>query len=152
MTADDACIFCRIASGHAPAQFVHADERVIAFLDVAPVTAGHVLVIARRHSDPLPTMPPEDLLAVMQVVQRITAAYLNHAGAEAVNVTQANGSLAGQTVFHTHFHVIPRFAGDTHEWRTPLGAYASEDAMSGAALRVRDALAALTSVEGGLYV
>ena len=106
------CLFCKIVDGEIPAQIVHADARTIAFMDIAPATRGHCLVVPRTHTDDLLTADPEDVLACSVVAQEhARRAYEDH-GAAGVNVLQSSGAAAWQSVFHLHFHVIPRYEGD----------------------------------------
>jgi histidine triad (HIT) family protein len=106
------CIFCGIVAGAMPAERVYEDERTVAFLDIAPACDGHVLVISRAHSDDIHAAAPADLAAVAATVQQMAARISGALGAEGVSVVQSNGRAAGQTVFHYHVHVLPRFAGD----------------------------------------
>jgi len=109
-----ACIFCRILAGEAPASFVHRDDLVSAFLDIRPVTPGHLLVIPNRHieaSHDLPAATADRLFSVGRALARVlrSGAVVDGAG---VNLFVADGEAAGQEVFHAHLHVIPRFPGD----------------------------------------
>jgi histidine triad (HIT) family protein len=106
------CIFCGIAAGALPAERVHEDERTVAFLDISPACDGHVLVIPRAHCDDIHGADPADLAAVSATVQQMAARVTGALGADGVSVVQSNGRAAGQTVFHYHVHVLPRFAGD----------------------------------------
>jgi len=107
------CIFCDISAGDAEASFVYEDERTIAFLDIAPLNAGHTLVVPRTHSASLEEMEPDDAQRIVRVAQRVAIA-LRRTGfrVEGVNLWLADGAAAGQDVFHTHMHVVPRFDGD----------------------------------------
>jgi histidine triad (HIT) family protein len=106
------CLFCRIAAGELPAIKVHEDDRVIAIMDIFPATRGHALVLPRAHADDIRDMPVEDLSACAAVAQRLAGQALRHLDADGVTVFQSNGAAAGQTVFHYHVHVIPRYDGD----------------------------------------
>ena len=116
------CIFCRIVAGQEPASVVYRDERCTAFLDVQPVNPGHLLVIPNRHAAHLAELDPEDGAQVWRVAQRL-AGPLRLAGVrcEGTNLFLADGAPAGQTVFHVHLHVIPRFRGDGFGLRFPPG-------------------------------
>ena len=107
------CVFCDIVAGIAPASIVYRDERVCAFMDLYPVNPGHTLVIPNRHATYLAELEPEDGAQMFRVGQRIAAA-LRESGVkcEGINLFLADGSVAGQQIFHVHLHVIPRFAGD----------------------------------------
>jgi histidine triad (HIT) family protein len=106
------CVFCKIAAGELPATIVDEDERTIAFMDIAPATRGHALVIPRAHSTDLLSVAPDDLMAVALACQRLAARMRERLGAEGVNLVNSCGALAWQTVFHFHVHVIPRYSGD----------------------------------------
>lgn len=139
--ADNACIFCRLAAGAIPSARIYEDAACLAFLDIAPLSKGHTLVIPRAHHNPLMATPDDVLARLIAVVRRVAQAQVQGLGAVAVNVTQANGAEAGQVVPHLHFHVIPRYTGDRplHGW-TPL-AYASADEADDYARRIREAIA-----------
>jgi histidine triad (HIT) family protein len=111
MSAAD-CLFCKIAAGELPAQIVDQDERTVAFMDINPATRGHTLVIPRRHARNLLEVSREDLDATMAVVQRLAGRVTDRLGAAGVNVLNSCGSVAWQTVFHFHLHVIPRYEND----------------------------------------
>jgi histidine triad (HIT) family protein len=106
------CIFCGIVSGAMSAERVYEDEHTVAFLDIAPACDGHLLVIPRAHSDDIHGADPASLAAVAATVQQMAARVTGALNAEGVSVVQSNGRAAGQTVFHYHVHVLPRFAGD----------------------------------------
>jgi histidine triad (HIT) family protein len=110
--ADPDCIFCKIVAGELPAQIVDEDERTIAFMDIAPATRGHALVIPRAHARDLLEVSPEDLQATVVGAQRLAARAAERLGADGVNLLNACGAAAWQTVFHFHIHVIPRYEGD----------------------------------------
>jgi histidine triad (HIT) family protein len=101
------CIFCEIAAGRAPAHVVYEDAKTIVFLDIFPFTRGHLLVVPKRHVDRLVDLDPIEyagyfgtLAWACKQVERFTSHY---------NVGLNQGKLAGQIVFHLHFHVIPRY-------------------------------------------
>jgi histidine triad (HIT) family protein len=106
------CIFCGIAAGTMPAERVFEDERTVAFLDIAPACDGHVLVIPRAHSDDIHGADPADLAACARTAQLMAGRVSGALGSDGVTVMQSNGRAAGQTVFHYHVHVLPRFDGD----------------------------------------
>jgi histidine triad (HIT) family protein len=130
------CIFCAIAAGSLPSERVHADERTVAFLDIAPAAAGHVLVIPRAHADDIHGADPADLAACAETAQAMAARVSGALGCDGVTIMQSNGRAAGQTVFHYHVHVIPRMDGDgaLRPW-TPLAMPPGELARMGALLR-----------------
>lgn len=107
-----ACVFCEIAAGRLPAAVLYEDRHCMAFLDIRPIFKGHALVIPRRHSTGLAEARPAALSSMMKAAQRLGPAVVKAVGAEAFNLFQADGEAAGQTVFHLHFHVLPRRRGD----------------------------------------
>jgi len=138
----DSCLFCGIVSGHVEGSRVYADERVIAFLDIKPVTAGHTLVVPRRHGAYLAELDPEDGSALFRAGMTIAAA-LRSSGlpCEGVNFLLADGEAAGQEVFHVHLHVVPRFAGDGFGLRLPPDYRTRERAeLDATAAQIRGAL------------
>ncbi|GAA3391715.1 HIT family protein [Cryptosporangium minutisporangium] len=118
----NSCVFCAIVAGESPASVVHADEHVTAFMDLRPVTPGHLLVIPRMHAVGLEDLP-EELGTRMWVTAQRLARALRRSGirCEGVNLFLADGEAAFQEVFHVHLHVVPRFPGDGFridaEWR-----------------------------------
>jgi histidine triad (HIT) family protein len=110
--ADPNCIFCKIVARELPATIVDEDERTISFMDIAPATRGHALVIPREHAADLQSVGAEDLQAVAMAAQRLASRSLARLGADGVNLLNSTGSSAWQTVFHFHVHVIPRYADD----------------------------------------
>src|SRR5947209_17092663 len=113
--AEPDCIFCRIVAGEVPAEIVAQDEETITFMDIAPATRGHMLVIPRRHVLDLLEARPEEVVAVARSAQQAAVRVLERLEADGVNLINSNRAPAWQTVFHLHFHVIPRYVGD------PLG-------------------------------
>jgi histidine triad (HIT) family protein len=110
--ADPDCVFCKIVAGELPARIVDEDERTVAFMDIAPATRGHALVIPRAHSADLLSVDRENLGAVALAAQRLAARAKERLGADGVNILNSCGRAAWQTVFHFHVHVIPRYEGD----------------------------------------
>ncbi len=106
------CIFCRIAKGDIPAQKVYEDNEVMAILDISPTSPGHTLVIPKRHSENLTEMGERDIQSVFTTVKKIAPAILVAMEADGFNVGMNNYPAAGQTVMHSHVHIIPRKAGD----------------------------------------
>lgn len=106
------CIFCRLVAGEIPSTRIHEDATTIAFMDINPGTRGHALVIPKAHSVDLHEIDDATLADVIKTVKRVAAAAKQVLGCEGVNVVQSNGAAAFQSVFHIHFHVIPRYTGD----------------------------------------
>ncbi|MGW7553622.1 HIT family protein [Streptomyces rimosus] len=140
---DNGCVFCAIVNGRADASVVHEDESVIAFMDLQPVTSGHVLVIPKAHAVGLEDLQEDVGVAVWKVAHQLGRA-LRRSGlrCEGVNLFLADGEAAFQEVFHVHLHVFPRFAGDPFrmeaDWRVQERAQ-----LDRAAAAVRGGLAAL---------
>jgi histidine triad (HIT) family protein len=109
---DPNCIFCKILAGDLPATIVDEDELTIAFMDIAPATRGHALVIPRVHAADLLSVGRRDLEAVAAACQRLASGAKERLGADGVNLINSCGAVAWQTVFHFHVHVIPRYDGD----------------------------------------
>jgi len=109
--ADD-CLFCGIVAGSIPSETIDSDERTVAFMDINPATAGHALVVPRKHSADLLDIGEEDLTAVTLAAQRLTKRMKEVLGADGINLINACGAVAWQTVFHFHIHVVPRYEDD----------------------------------------
>ena len=103
------CIFCKIVDGIVPSHKVYEDDDVLAFLDISQTTKGHTLVISKEHYDNFLATPQEVMHKVMDVAQRIGQAQMVTLGAKGVNVLTNVNKEAGQSVFHFHVHVIPRY-------------------------------------------
>jgi histidine triad (HIT) family protein len=109
---DPDCLFCKIVAGELAATIVDEDERTVCFMDIAPATRGHALVVPREHSADLLSIEPDDLAAVNLAAQRLAVRIKDQLGADGVNLMNSCGAVAFQTVFHFHLHVIPRYEGD----------------------------------------
>jgi histidine triad (HIT) family protein len=109
---DPDCIFCKIVAGELPATIVDEDERTLSFMDIAPATRGHALIVPREHSRDLLSIDADDLAAVGVAAQRLARRMKDRLGADGVNLLNSCGAVAFQTVFHFHVHVIPRYEGD----------------------------------------
>jgi histidine triad (HIT) family protein len=109
---DPDCIFCKIVAGELPATIVDEDERTLSFMDIAPATRGHALIVPREHSRDLLSIDADDLAAVGLAAQRLARRVTDRLGADGVNLLNSCGAVAFQTVFHFHVHVIPRYEGD----------------------------------------
>ncbi len=104
-------IFAKIIRGEAPCFKVYEDDRTLAFMDIMPQAEGHTLVIPKFGASDLFTLPSEDLGATMRTTKKVAAAVQSVFAAPGIMIAQLNGAAAGQTVFHLHFHVLPRFDG-----------------------------------------
>lgn len=106
------CIFCNIIERKADAEIIFEDEYILAFLDVQPVNYGHTLIIPKKHFDNFLTVPKEELEKLIHVTQFISGIVKRSLNADGFNVISNNGNSAGQSVYHFHFHIIPRFNKD----------------------------------------
>ena len=111
-TYDESNVFAKILKGEIPCHKVYEDDDTLAFMDVMPQAPGHLLVIPKRGSRNILDADPFVLSKLIPVVQRLAVAAKDAFEADGVVVTQFNESAAGQTVFHLHFHVIPRREGE----------------------------------------
>ena len=102
------CIFCKIVKGELPCYKVYEDEKIFAFLDIAPVSDGHTLVIPKKHYANLEKISDDDLSCLMKAIKKIGKALKHELAVDGYNIQLNNGSIAGQIVPHIHFHIIPR--------------------------------------------
>ena len=109
------CLFCGIVAGTVPSQTVDSDERTVSFMDINPATPGHALVVPRAHFADLLEIEPADLEATAVAAQRLSKRMREVLEPDGVNVLNASGAAAWQTVFHFHLHVIPRYEHDPLE-------------------------------------
>jgi histidine triad (HIT) family protein len=135
---DDGNVFAKIVRGELPAAKVYEDAHVLVIMDVMPQGEGHTLVIPKTPSRNLLDIEPEDLKQAIVAVQRVARAVKKAFDAPGVFVMQFNEAAAGQTVFHTHFHVIPRFEGV--DLKRHAGGMADPKVLAAHAERIRAAL------------
>lgn len=139
MLVDD-CVFCRIIKGEIPSTKIYEDDKVLAFLDIAPFNPGHAVIVPKDHNHSITTIDLDYLTAVMAIAPKIGTALMRATGAEGFNILQNNGHVAGQTVPHVHFHVIPRFADDSVIISGTPTKYESFDAMNELASKIMEHL------------
>jgi histidine triad (HIT) family protein len=134
------CLFCGIIDGSIPSQTIDSDERTVAFMDIAPATPGHALVVPRVHSADLLEIGAEDLSATVLASQRLARRMKDVLDADGINLINACGAAAWQTVFHFHIHVVPRYLDDPLKlpW-VPAPGDPAEIASAAAALRAEPA-------------
>ena len=106
------CLFCRIVDGELPSYDLYEDDQVLAFLDVNPVAEGHALVIPKAHHERVTDYDAETTAAVFDAAREVAAAMEAALEPDGFNLFQTNGAAAGQEVFHSHVHVVPRTEGD----------------------------------------
>jgi diadenosine tetraphosphate (Ap4A) HIT family hydrolase len=140
MSDNAACIFCRIVEGKEKASFVAQGSDAVAFLDLHPINEGHVLIVPRKHAASIGEVDEIAAVAMWSLARRV-AAGLRASGlrCEAINLFLADGAAAGQEVFHSHLHVIPRWQGDGFRIEFPphYGAAAERKTLDDIAARLR---------------
>jgi histidine triad (HIT) family protein len=110
MSAD--CVFCKIRDGQIPAMKVYEDERTLAFMDINPLNAGHCLIVPRSHAPTIWDVDEEDLRATITSAKKVALALRGAVKPDGLNMLQANGTAAFQSVPHFHLHLIPRWNND----------------------------------------
>jgi len=111
MKKDD-CIFCKLANGIIPTNTIYEDESFRVILDASPATKGHALVLPKEHFANLYELEDEYASKLMIVAKKVVTEMTDILGCDGFNLIQNNGTVAGQTVFHFHLHLIPRYEGD----------------------------------------
>ena len=109
---DDNCIFCKIANGEIPSATLYEDEDFRVILDLGPATKGHALILPKNHFANLFEIPEDMDAKAFILAKKIAKKMKDVFGCDGVNIVQNNGVAAGQTVFHFHIHLIPRYEGD----------------------------------------
>ncbi len=112
MASDPECIFCKIASGVAPSFKIYEDEHSLAFMDINPYNEGHSLAIPKAHFNNLLDVSADAMAATINAAQRAAQAIEKTMSPDGINLIQANGPGAAQSVMHFHIHVLPRKFGD----------------------------------------
>jgi len=112
MAYDPNNIFAKILRGEIPCVKIHEDDHTLAFMDVMPQASGHALVIPKEAAEDILDLSPAGMAAMMATTQKVTLAIHKALEPDGIVLTQFNGAAAGQSVFHVHFHIIPRKAGD----------------------------------------
>ena len=104
------CIFCKIVAGEIPASKVYEDDHFLAFLDISQVTPGHTLVIPKKHARNLLEMTPDETADLFNIVSRVTKKVESATQPQGMNIISNMEEIAGQSVFHTHVHILPRYS------------------------------------------
>lgn len=112
MKKDD-CIFCKIANGDIPTNALYEDDIVKVIFDLGPASKGHVLILPKNHFDNVYGLDDETAAHIFQVAVKVANAMKSALKPDGINIVQNNGEAAGQTVFHFHMHIIPRYKDDT---------------------------------------
>jgi histidine triad (HIT) family protein len=106
---DDNCIFCKLANGDIPTNSIYEDEDFKVILDADPVSRGHALILPKQHYANLYELGDEEAAKIMPLAKKLAKKMTDVLGADGFNILQNNGEVAGQSVFHYHLHLIPRF-------------------------------------------
>ena len=138
MAYDSNNVFAKILRGEIPAVKVYEDAKALAFMDVMPQADGHVLVIPKEPAENIFELSPEGAAALMAMTQKVAKAVKKGLNAPGIMVAQLNGAAAGQSVFHVHFHIIPRRAGV--DFRLHARAMESPEKLSAVAEKIKAAL------------
>jgi histidine triad (HIT) family protein len=135
------CVFCKIRDGQIPSVKVHEDERTLCIMDINPLNPGHCLVLTKAHAPTIHEAATVDLQAAIVTAQRVAAAIRTALAPDGLNLLQANGAAAFQSVPHFHLHLIPRWTGDGKGFDWPLTP-ADRAAITSAGEKLRAAVAA----------
>ena len=125
---DEKSLFTRIIEGEIPSFKIFENEYVYSFLDINPASYGHTLVVPKEPASSLHELSQESAAELGKALVRISKSILEVTGVTNYNIIQNNGSEAGQTVFHVHFHIIPRYSDSNHELTWPPGSLDNKDA------------------------
>ena len=137
-------IFTKILAGEIPCHRVYDDDKVLAFLDINPLSRGHVLVIPKEPAETLDKLSDDSAAAIGRVLPRLSRAVMAATGARHFNVLQNNGAPAHQAVFHVHFHIIPKQGGKGLEIGWPAGKLDAAEAA-----RLQELIQAALAADGG---
>lgn len=118
---DSNCIFCKIAKGEIPSRTLYEDDNFRAILDISPASKGHAIILVKNHAENIYNLSDEDAGKIYVVAKKVAAAMQKVLKCDGMNILQNNGEAAGQTVFHLHMHVIPRYEGDQVRIKGTLG-------------------------------
>lgn len=111
MKKDD-CIFCKIANGEIPSRSLYEDDEFKVIMDLAPATKGHSLILPKNHFNNLYELPDETASKAMMLAKKMATVMTEKLSCDGFNLVQNNGECAGQTIFHFHLHLIPRYLDD----------------------------------------
>ena len=112
---DDNCIFCKLANKDIPTNIIYEDDRFTVILDASPATKGHALILPKNHAANIYELPDEDASSVFVLTKKLATKMTKILHCDGFNIVQNNGEVAGQTVFHFHMHLIPRYLNDGNQ-------------------------------------
>ncbi|MDF2843844.1 MAG: hypothetical protein K0R00_2270 [Herbinix sp.] len=122
------CIFCRIIAGEIPSATVYEDEDFKVIIDISPAAKGHLVILPKKHAANLFELEEEVASKALLIAKKVAAAVKEELNCDGINLLQNNGEAAGQTVFHFHMHIIPRYQGDTVKMTWDKGSYTGDEA------------------------
>lgn len=123
------CIFCKIISGDIPSSVLYEDEDFKVIMDISPASRGHAIILTKKHFENLYEIDDEVAKKVLVVAKKVAKAMKKELNCDGLNLLQNNGEDAGQSVFHIHFHLIPRYKGDSVKLKWVPGEYENGEAM-----------------------
>lgn len=123
----DNCIFCKIIAGEIPSHTLYEDEQFKVILDVGPATKGHALILPKEHYANLYELPEDVAMNVMKLAKKMVQVMTDRLGCDGFNLVQNNGEVAGQTVFHFHMHLIPRYKNDGEILKYDVKSFSREE-------------------------
>ncbi len=129
----DNCIFCKIIKGEIPSASLYEDADFKAIMDISPAAKGHVIILSKRHAANLYELDDETASRAILVARKLAKAIAEELQCDGINLLQNNGEAAGQTIFHFHIHLIPRYRGDQVRMTWVHGAYEEGEAAALAA-------------------
>jgi histidine triad (HIT) family protein len=121
------CIFCKIISGKIPAEILYENDHAVAVLDINPIHFGHALILPKQHCSGFLDLPDETYHSILQAAKVVTQALVQSLKLEGYNIFSNNGTIAGQSVFHFHLHVTPRYRDDNIRFVLKLKKYSDDD-------------------------
>ena len=121
------CIFCKIIAGEIPSHTLYEDEQFKVILDVGPATKGHALILPKEHYANLYELPEDVAMNVMKLAKKMAQVMTDKLGCDGFNLVQNNGEVAGQTVFHFHMHLIPRYKDDGEILKYNVKSFSQEE-------------------------
>lgn len=121
------CVFCKIVSRKIPAEILYENDHAIAVLDINPIHFGHALIIPKQHCNDFLDLPDETYHSILQAAKIVTYALVQSLKLEGYNIFSNNGTIAGQSVFHFHLHITPRYRGDNIRFVLNLREYSDGD-------------------------
>lgn len=130
------CIFCKIVGGEIPCCKIYEDDLFIGFLDIRPIHKGHALIVPKKHFVNIFDTPAEEAAKIYGVTARVAAAIKEATGCDGINIIQNNGADAGQEVFHSHLHIIPRYKDDGLKFDRKHDEYSGFDEMGALAEKI----------------